>query len=115
MSKFIEIDCDGVNHTLQFNRFAIKKIEALGFSTQDLGGKLVTNIELLFFGSLIKSNPRITQKEANVILDTVLEDYDTTDLFDVLIDLFTDAVPVIGNDLSEEEMGKKKKLIVQHG
>lgn len=111
MSKKVIVEVKGVSYTLEFNRWAIKRIEALGFSVTNVSEKLVTNIELLFQGSLMKNHLSIKPKQAATIMDDLMEDYDVSDLLDILIDLYMDAMPVIGEQGDNE--GKKKLVIVE--
>jgi hypothetical protein len=110
--KYVTLEIEGKQHVLEFNRWAIKKIESLGFSLKDADNKLVTTIELLFYGSLLKNNNFINQKTAADLLTEVLKEYKSDNLLDILIDLFMCAVPVIGDSDSEGE-SEKKTLQIQ--
>lgn len=110
MSKKLPITVNGADYVLQYNRWAIKQIEAKGFSVDKISDKLVTSIELMFQGALIMNHPRVKASEANKLFDAMSDDYDTSELIELLVDLYTDALPV----LSGEGEGKKKLEIVEN-
>lgn len=110
MSKKLPIKVDGQDYVLEFNRYSIKQIEAKGFNVDKLSEKLVTNIELLFHGAFIKNHALVKQRQANDIFNKLQEEYDTSDLLDVLVDLYMDALPITSDEVNE---GKPKLTIVE--
>lgn len=110
MSKKLPIEIDGVAYTLQYNRWAIKQIEARGFNVDNLSAKLVTNVELLFQGAFLMNHRFVKPKEIDTLLDKVAEKYDTAELMELLVELYMDAIPVMGDDGE----GKTKLAIVEN-
>lgn len=110
MSKKVPITIDGTTYTLQYNRWAIKQIEARGFDLENITAKLVTNVELLFEGALKMHHMSIKPKQASKLLDKISDFYDTSDLLEILVELYTDAIPAMGEGSDE---GKPKLEIVE--
>jgi len=111
MSKTVTVELKGKEYVLEYNRLAVKKIEQLGFSTANVGDKLATNIELLFYGALYKNHQFEIRsvRAANPLLDELMEEYDDTELLDLLINMLMSVVPSLG---SEDKEGKKKLTLV---
>ena len=111
MSKSVTVELKGKEYVLEYNRLAVKKVEQLGFSTANVGDKLATNIELLFYGALIKNHGFEigSVRAANPLLDALMEEYDHEPLLEMLIDMLISVVPSLGSDDKE---GKKKLNLV---
>lgn len=111
MSKKLPIVLEDEPYTLEYNRYAIKRIEQMGFSTANLGDKLVTNVELLFFGALIKNHGFQVNsvKKANVLLDLLMEEYDTETLLEILVELMVSVIP----SMSSDKEGKKTLSMIE--
>lgn len=58
MNTKIELNYKGVNYTLEYNRDAVKTLEAQGFKVEELLDKPMTNIELMFQCAFIKNHPK---------------------------------------------------------
>ena len=112
MSKSVTVELNGNEYVLEYNRLAVKKIEQLGFSTANVGDKLATNIELLFYGSLIKNHGLEVKsvRAANPLLDVLLDEYDAEPLLELLIDMLMSVIPSLGSD----NEGKKKLTLVNN-
>ena len=57
MNTKIELNYKGIDYTLEYNRAAVKVLEAQGFKSDELLEKPMTNIELLFQCAFIKNHP----------------------------------------------------------
>ena len=64
MNTKIELTYKGVDYTLEYNRAAVKVLEAQGFKSDEILDKPMTNIELLFQCAFIKNHPNT---QVNVI------------------------------------------------
>ena len=111
MSKKLPVVLKDEPYTLEFNRYAVKRIEAMGFSTSNLGEKLVTNVELLFYGALIKNHGTHINsvKKSNVLLDVLMVEYDSEELLEILVDLMISVIP----SMNKDKEGKKTLMIVE--
>lgn len=61
MNTQIKLTYDDVEYVLEYNRQAIKTLEALGFNYDTFMTKPLTNIELAFSALFIKNHPKVTQ------------------------------------------------------
>ena len=106
MSKTLPIELGEKTYTLEYNRFAVKKIEQLGFTVQGLGQKLVTNIELMFYGAFIKNHGSDVRsiRDSNEILDKLADEYNTEDLVEILSDMIVETVPSMNADASKKSL-----------
>ena len=59
MNTKIELTYEGVNYTLEYNRAAVKVLEANGFKAEEILDKPMTNVELMFQCSFIKNHPNV--------------------------------------------------------
>lgn len=69
MNNKIELTYKGVPYTLEYNRNAVKILEANGFREDEFIEKPMTNIELAFQCAFIKNHPKITQSEVSEIFN----------------------------------------------
>lgn len=59
MNTKIELTYNGVDYTLEYNRAAVKVLEANGFKADEILDKPMTNVELMFQGAFIKNHPDV--------------------------------------------------------
>ena len=57
MNTQIKLEYQGVEYTLEYNRAAVKALEANGFNAAEILDKPMTNIELMFQCAFIKNHP----------------------------------------------------------
>lgn len=77
MNTKIQLSYKGIDYTLEYNRAAVKVLEAQGFKADELLDKPMTNIELLFQCSFIKNHPNT---QVNVISEILEACPDKTNL-----------------------------------
>ena len=70
MNTQIKLTYQGVEYTLEYNRAAVKVLEANGFNAAEILNKPMTNIELMFQCAFIKNHPNI---QLSVISDILKE------------------------------------------
>jgi len=112
MSKKLPIELDGKKYVLEYNRLAVKKIEGMGFSMTGVGEKLTTNIELMFYGALIKNHGFEIKsvRAANPLLDLLMEEYKQEALLELLIEMLVSVIPSLSSD---DDDGKKILSLVE--
>lgn len=69
MNTKITLTYKGVPYTLEYDRMAVKTLEANGFSIEDFIAKPMSNIELAFAGAFIKHHRRTKQELIMEIFD----------------------------------------------
>lgn len=70
MNTKIELTYKDVTYTLEYNRAAVKILEANGFKVDELLDKPMTNIDLVFQGAFIKNHPKIPMSTISEILES---------------------------------------------
>jgi hypothetical protein len=70
MNTQIKLTYQGVEYTLEYNRAAVKALEANGFNGGEIFDKPMTNIELMFQCAFIKNHPNT---QMSVITDILKE------------------------------------------
>lgn len=68
MNTQIKLEYQGVEYTLEYNRAAVKALEANGFNGSEIVEKPMTNIDLMFQCSFIKNHPNTSIDLINKIL-----------------------------------------------
>lgn len=68
MNTQIKLTYQGVDYTLEYNRAAVKALEANGFNAAEILDKPMTNIELMFQCAFIKNHPNTQMDTINEIL-----------------------------------------------
>lgn len=61
MNTKINLAYKGESYTLEYNRMAIKLLEASGFKLEEFLEKPMSNIELAFSGAFVKNHPKVNQ------------------------------------------------------
>lgn len=103
-AKAIVLDIDGEEYRLEYNRSAIKKMEAKGFEITAIDTKLITSIDLLIEGSFYKNYPKLTSSKLDTLREDILNEYDIDEMLPVFVEMITDALP--------KSTGKKKNFTV---
>ena len=68
MNTQIKLTYQGVEYTLEYNRAAVKVLEANGFNAAEILEKPMTNIELMFQCAFIKNHPSTPMSTIEEIL-----------------------------------------------
>ena len=102
MSKQIKISYNNKEYTLEYSRDSSVKMEALGFSVNELSEKIATNYPLLFRGAFFKNHALIKQSEVDEVYSQIK---DTKKLYETLIGMVTDCYLSL---MGEEEEGEEK-------
>ena len=61
MNTKINLTYKGEKYTLEYNRMAVKLLEANNFVLEDFLTKPMSNIELAFSGAFVKNHPKVNQ------------------------------------------------------
>lgn len=61
MNTKINLTYKGESYTLEYNRMAVKMLEASGFVLEEFLEKPMSNIELAFAGAFIKNHKKVNQ------------------------------------------------------
>lgn len=91
--KYIEIEINETNYRLEFTRDALSRMELAGFSLKEMEHRFMTSIRLMFWGALLKYQPRTTVDDADKLLDKALDEYELEDIFASLIDMVQAVFP----------------------
>lgn len=103
----IKLDIHDKEYTLYYTRDAMVRMEKEGLDVTKMDSQVVTTLRLLFWGAMLPLNPRLSLDKADSLLDVVLNEYDLSELFEALIELFNDAFP------KSDGKGKKKLVRVK--
>lgn len=57
MNTKIELEYEGQNYTLEYDRDGIRMLESRGFNIDEFLDKPMTNVELVFQGAFLKNHP----------------------------------------------------------
>lgn len=68
MNTKIELNYKGTDYILEYNRAAVKVLEANGFKPAEILDKPMTNIELMFQCAFIKNHPKTNMETISEIL-----------------------------------------------
>lgn len=109
---YINLEIEEKKYTIEYTRHSLTQMERNGFSLTQLQEKIVTSLELMFWGGLIKNHKGITLQQSNKLLDVVLETYRTDELF-ISLNLLINEVFEIDSDESENIKEKKSVLIIR--
>lgn len=105
MNTKIELEYEGQNYTLEYDRDGIRMLESRGFAVDEFLQKPMTNIELVFQGAFLKHHPNT---KLTTINDIFTECPDKGQLVSVLHKMVTDSYTSL---LSEPEDDDPKKAI----
>lgn len=97
------LEVGGEEYTLEYNRKALKQMEAKGFSMGDLDKKILTSIDLLIEGALWKNHKNMTSAKLEEVMDGIYEEYDVQELSKALMEMFASAVPDFANAKGTEK------------
>ena len=61
MNTKINLTYKGESYTLEYNRIAVKMLEASGFVLEEFLEKPMSNIELAFAGAFVKNHKKVNQ------------------------------------------------------
>lgn len=61
MNTKINLTYKGESYTLEYNRMAVKMLEASGFVLEEFLEKPMSNIELAFAGAFVKNHKKVNQ------------------------------------------------------
>lgn len=104
MNTKIELEYEGQNYTLEYDRDGIRMLEAKGFNVDEFLQKPMTSIELVFQGAFLKNHP-------NIKLATIDEIFkqcpDKAQLVNILNTMITDSYTSL---LAEPEDDDPKKV-----
>lgn len=109
-AKQIVINIDGKDYNLEYNRQSIIRMESNGFNIAKIDDSPVTSIDMLLTGAFYKNYSHLSDEAIEKIKDNFYEEYEVKDLVETLLEMFTDAIPQFGNEVSE---GKKKFKVVR--
>ena len=103
MNTKIELEYEGQNYTLEYDRDGIRMLESRGFNIDEFLAKPMTNVELVFQGAFLKNHPNI---KLSTIEEIFKECPDKGELMGVLNKMITDSYTSL---LSEPEDNDPKK------
>lgn len=106
---YINIEIEEKTYTLEYTRSALTQMERNGFSLTQIEEKLVTSMELMFWGALLKNHKGTTLQVSNKLLDKVLEVYRTNELFLALNMMIQEVFEI---DTEDEKLQEKKSIAV---
>lgn len=110
----LEVDVNGVSELikLEYNRDAIKSMEARGFSIHNFDEKFATNGDLMIWGAMRMHHKQLNNTVTNKIIDAIYEEYDATELYAQLTEMIVDSIPQLKDSVSEAGGEKKKKSVI---
>lgn len=75
MNKVMIIEVGEKEYKLGFpNRIAVKKAEAKGLNIAEVGDKIITAMDKIFYGGLLAYQPNITEVKATELLEQYIEE-----------------------------------------
>ena len=104
MNTKIELEYEGQNYTLEYDRDGIRMLESRGFNIDEFLKKPMTNIELVFQGAFLKYHPNI---KLTTISEIFKECPDKTALVNILNKMIDDSYKSL---MSEPEDDDPKKV-----
>lgn len=117
MKIVLEIDLNDSTEevTLEYNRRAIKDMEARGFVMEDMEKKIATNTDLMLMGALKMHHGGLNATVREQVMDAIYEQYDTAELFQQLAEMVVASIPVFngGTDTDEKKSTKKKPVLIR--
>lgn len=109
MNKKIEFEDNGEKYILEYNREAIKMMEARGFSVTELTTKPMTMLPLAFEGLFYKNHKKAKKNYIDECYDRFK---DKTQLINVIGDMLSEAYDSLTDDESENDKGNLDWKIV---
>lgn len=103
MNKKIEFEDNGEKYVLEYNREAIKIMEAQGFSINEMTSKPMTMLPLAFQGLFYKNHRKVKKSYID-------ECYDRFSDKEKLIEIIGDMLAESYNSLTDEVENDKEKL-----
>lgn len=108
---YINLQVEEKTYTIEYTRHSLTQMERNGFSLTQLQDKIVTSLELMFWGGLLKNHKGITLQQSNKLLDYVLDKYRTDELF-LSLNTLINEVFEIDSDEDEEKTKEKKSVLI---
>lgn len=103
MNTKVELEYEGQNYTLEYDRNGIKMLESKGFNVDEFLQKPMTNVELVFQGAFLKNH-------ANTKLGTIDEIFkqcpDKSELVGILHKMITDSYASLLDEPGDDEPKK---------
>ena len=111
----LEVTVNGVDETitLEYNRDAIKSMEAKGFDFNHIGDKFVTNADLMLEGALRMHHDKMNATIRKRVIDAIYEQYDAGELYSQLVEMCMDSIPAIKDMQSDGNTEKKKSILIR--
>ena len=103
MNKKIEINYNGVDYTLEYNRGAIQYMEKSGLNISELETKPMTMIDILWRGAFWKNHRREKPEIIEEIYDGIKN---KSDLNGALSEMFVETYSALIGDSDEEDNSK---------
>jgi len=104
MNKKIEFNYEGKDYTLEYDRKAIKIMEANGLKIKDIEDQPLSMIELLWQGAFLKNHKHEKSENIQKIYEKI---GDKSDLNAGLISMFTETYTSLMGDSEEDDETKK--------
>ena len=110
----LDVTARGVDEviTLEYNRDAIKSMEARGFDFNHIGDKFVTNADLMLEGAMRMHHDKMNATIRKHVIDAIYEQYDAGELYTQLIEMCMDSIPAI-KDMQDGNNEKKKSTVIK--
>jgi hypothetical protein len=105
-AKQVVLEVGGETYTLEYNRASIKQMERKGFSVSEVEKKFFTSLDLMLEGALYKNHPKVTDAQIETFINTVYDEYQVQDLMEVLLEMFSDALPEFGGEAKDKKVFK---------
>ena len=110
MNTQVKITHNGVDYILEYNRFAVKRLEAAGFDIEEFLSKPITNVELAFAGAFLKNHPKINQSTIDEIFASCADKTGLIAVLQKMIDECYESLLAEGNVTWEVvDLSPKKK------
>lgn len=109
MNKKIEFEDNGEKYVLEYNREAIKVMEARGFSVSELTSKPMTMLPLAFEGLFYKNHKKTKKSYIDECYDRFK---DKSQLINVIGDMLSEVYDSLTDDESDNEKGNLDWKIV---
>lgn len=103
MNTKIELEYEGQNYTLEYDRDGIRMLEARGFSVDEFIQKPMTNVELAFQGAFLKNHPNT---KLETISDIFKECPDKGQLISTLHKMITDSYTSLLSEPADDDPKK---------
>lgn len=106
---YINLEIEEKTYTLEYTRNALTQMERNGFSLTNIHEKMVTSMELMFWGAMLKNHKGTSLQVSNRLLDKVLDIYRTDELFLALNTLIQEVFEI---DTDDEKLQEKKSILI---